>query len=147
MPGNRGDVRSYEVPATSSVPALPTQWTEAQITNLASGASSTFIVTTTPVSSLLGIWNFLLSIYVDVPGQGGGGGPNLTADLGYIFPDGVGLTAAQRALTLMQWVDWAESSDNINTRVHKIRLTNNDSAPHTYLLRYKAYTNSSVAGV
>lgn len=139
------DIKNYRQASTSSIPALLTQWTESS-TTISAGSAATFLVTTIPVNSILGIWNWLFSIYVDVPGSGGGGGPNLTADLAYIFPDGTSLTAAQRNLTLMQWIDWAESSDTSNIRVHKIRLANNDSSSHTYTLRYKAYTNSDVAG-
>lgn len=145
------DSRIYGVQSVSTVPAGVGGWTEANVTLLA-GAAVTFQVTTTPDSAVLALWNFLLSIYVDLPGSGGGG-PNLLTDLQYIFPAPVAasgvsslLTAAQRNLTLMQWLDWAQSSDLSNIRVHNIRIVNNDSGTHLYTLRYKAYTITRAAG-
>ena len=103
-------------------------------TTIAAGSAASFIATTYPSASRLSLWNFLFSIYVD------------TNDDHYVFPNGASLTSAQRNLRITQWLDWADSSDIDNVRVHKIRLENTDSSSHTYYLYYKGYTFSSVGG-
>jgi hypothetical protein len=109
------------------------------------GNSLTFKVSNVPNGKELSIWNFLFSIVVDDITIGTW--PDGEYNYFHLFPIGPQLTNAQANLNLMQWLDWASSSDINNIRVHNIRLTNNDTAPHNYYLFYKAYTLSTAAGV
>lgn len=103
-------------------------------TTIGAGAAITFVITIFPSGSRLSLWNHLFSVAID------------TNDSDHIFPAGASLSADQRKLRISQWIDWADSSDVSNIRVHKIRLENFDASSHTYYLYYKAYTFSSVGG-
>lgn len=91
------------------------------------GLGANFTITVTPGSPILTLWNYLFTIYVDV------------LDSAHEFPNGASLTADQRKLTIMNWIDWANSSDITNIRVFKIRVRNDDSSSHDYYIKFKIY--------
>lgn len=100
------------------------------------GSLITFAITALPGNSVLTLWNFLTSLYVDVDGD--------DANLyGGIINT---LTANQKNLNREEWIEWAESSDISNSRVLKVRVKNNDSGSHVYHLRMRGYLPKSGGG-
>lgn len=93
----------------------------------AAGLGANFNITVTPGSPILTLWNYLFTVYVDV------------LDAAHEFPNGASLTADQRKLTIMNWIDWANSSDITNIRLFKIRVRNDDSVSHDYYIKFKIY--------
>lgn len=94
---------------------------------VAAGSATTVIIQITPFSGILTLWNYLYTVYVD---------GSATDDA---FPSGINLTAAKRNVIIMNWIDWADSSDTSNIRMFKIRIRNEDTASHDYYLRFRAY--------
>lgn len=136
------DIKRYNTPAVSSVPGGQADVLSTGGYIVPSGFNLDFIVTTIPSSQSLSIWNFLFSLVID----------SLQTDSDgyyqYLFPDNINsfhastslLSSAQGKLTLQQWTDWSTSNDTNNVRNNIIRVTNNDSASHTYYLFFKGYT-------
>lgn len=94
-----------------------------------SGSSSTINITTIPANSRLTLWNFAFTVYVDV------------LDNAHQWPNGSALTVEQREAWVFNWLDWADSSDTLNTRCYKIRIRNSSPAinDHNYYIQFKAY--------
>lgn len=138
------EARAFKNPQPLGADVLDVQaaLTDAQIAassgaaTVAAGSQITFSITATPFSSILTLWNFLSSLYIDTPASAGSlyGGVNNT------------LTSGQKNLTREDWWDWAESSDSSNVRVFKVRIKNNDSISHTYYLFWNTYFPSLSAG-
>lgn len=126
------DAGQRPILTVQSVP-LGFDWLQGS-TSLASNAAATFNVTITPADSRLSLWNYLISVRVDVD------------DDDHLFPSGDALTSEQRALRLYNWIDFAESSDLSNMRKYKIRLENSGAETHTYYLLFKAYSFAAVTG-
>lgn len=118
----------------TTVDTVPTSGLVAVSGTVPSGSKLNVIITTTPHSTDLAIWNFLYSTYVD------------TDDVAYAYPDGVSLTSAQRTMRTEQWVDWARSNDQTNKRKTYFRIENYDTASHTYYVKFKAYTTVGAGG-
>jgi hypothetical protein len=94
---------------------------------IAAGVGLTSTATFNPSVNILSLWNFKVTLYID---------GTTSAD---IFPNGANITSGMRKCTLMQWIDYAESTDSINTTVFKVRARNDDTVSHDYKLVYKAY--------
>lgn len=94
-----------------------------------SGSSSTIAITTIPAASRLTLWNFAFTVYVDV------------LDNAHQWPNGSALTVESREAWVFNWLDWADSSDTLNTRVYKIRIRNSSpgTIDHNYYIQFKAY--------
>lgn len=137
------DITNRKPLGISSVPAGIDPVLEGNATVLA-GNKVSFIVTTTPDSPVLSLWNFLYSIVID----------SLVVDSSelyeYLYPNGSGWTqssAAYKNTRITDRVDWASSSDTTNKRNHVITIENNDSSSHIYYLFYKAYTFDFTPGI
>lgn len=116
-----------------SIPIGLNSWLEGNAV-VTSGGTLTFNVTVFTGNSRLSLWNQLFSLRVD------------TNDNDHLFPAGTSLTSEQRSIRISQWIDFAESSDISNIRVHKIRIENFGASSHTIYLLYKAYTFASASG-
>lgn len=147
--GKTVDITSRQTIGLVTVPALPAQYIFGQ-TTINANSTKSFIVTTTPQSTLLQLWNFLFSIAIDAPSSAQILNTDANGNLLYVLPSGTALTSGMLAVTVDDWTDWARSNDNTNTRVNIVRIHNQDSSQHTYYLMFKAYTFSygaaSVAG-
>lgn len=132
IPSTSGIKKTKKIQSVATIP-LGRDWLEIELPILA-GQYLTLAVTTIPDNDLLSLWEFYFSVYVD------------TNDIDHIFSSGAALTAGQRKLSIEQWKDFAESSDVLGRRCHKIRFQNFDSVDHTLFVLYKAYTFSSVTG-
>jgi len=129
---NSGNVKTRKIIEVTAVPEGQ-DWVEFSV-NFVAGQQGTITISASPLSELLGIWEFYFSVRVD------------TNDGDHLFPEGADLNSGQRDLEIYQWEDLATSDDITGKRSHKIRLVNNDSSPHTYYILYKFYTLSAVAG-
>lgn len=110
---------------------------------IAAGKTATFAITVQPASPTLTLWDRLYSIVIDSLAD------DTNGNYGYEYPVGTLIPANSPiyAMFTEQWVDWALSFDETNTRVHFIRLHNTDSASHTFYFFYKAYTQAVTPGV
>lgn len=94
------------------------------------------VVTTTPDSSNLSLWQFLWSMNVDVdniqyewPGVAPQFGGSLLDPL-LVFN-----------IAIMDHVSYEQSNDLLNIRIHAFAVVNYDLSPHTFYFYYKGYTN------
>lgn len=96
--------------------------------SLTAGDSGQFNINVTPAGETLTLWNFLYSITVD--------GANLANDL---FPAGFSMTTEKRKLIHTHNIDWATSSDDVNTRRFMVRIYNQGTVSHDYYLFCRFY--------
>lgn len=117
------------------VQSLPTT-TTAYVSSLTVGSGNGWLhqVPAVPSNSTLTLWNFLISVFVDATI-----GSNGIPDMAHLYPIGGSLTSGQVQLKYEVWIDWASSSDILNTRNLFIYLTNNDTSPHVYTTVVKWY--------
>lgn len=108
-----------------------TPMVQAASLTIAAGGAATFNITAIPGSQTLTLWNFLWTMYIDGLADANQW-PSNTAGTST-------LSAAQRSIRAFAWIDWADSSDSTNVRVHKIRVENPDTASHTVTIKLKAY--------
>lgn len=134
----KGDNTNRSIPGVSSTPQGATALLSTG--TITAGTANTFNFIINPVSHLLTLWDFLFTVVVDNNTALDSSGQFVN-----IFPNGSGLTSAQRLANVTNWVDWAQSSDRTNTRWFKIHIENNDISAHTYYVYCKAYTYSSTS--
>lgn len=105
--------------------------------NLPPNNAVTFTSTLTPTSSVLTLWNFKFSVYVDILQRNNR------------FPLGSNLTIGQINTSVTAWSDYSDSSEATNTRFEIIRILNEDTVAHNYWVVCKAYlpklSNSGIA--
>lgn len=100
----------------------------------ASGATAVFVVTDTPVSTLLSLGESRWTITID------------TDDINHAWPDGSGLSGTTKNNTTAHaHFDFLSSNDSMNIKVEKIYFQNTDSSSHSIWFYYKFYSQPNVA--